>query len=150
MSYPKQLSIEAKKIFTKILNQLGTEDYLKINVNGPDPVFMPVTVEKLGEYTNALGTGFELSLAHYYEQHGDLMRDPETVFFVVDNRTAEQPGTEWIGVWPVEFTQDNMGLYYRCIKQQDGKTVFNARQQSDLTTFCNQWLKNIKYQQEIK
>ena len=41
---------------------------IKLEVNG----FMPLVIEKVDEH--------RLSVAHYHEQYGDLMRDPEIVF----------------------------------------------------------------------
>jgi len=46
--------------------------------------------------------GGEISIAHYYEQNGDLMRDPEMTF-AVDNKKQT--------LTPLTYTQDNMGLY---------------------------------------
>jgi len=41
----------------------------------------------------------EVSIAHYYEQNGDAMRDPEIVF-----------NQRWL---PVEITQDPVGIHRR-------------------------------------
>ncbi len=41
----------------------------------------------------------EVSIAHYYTQNGDAMRDPEIVF-----------GVRWL---PIEITQDPVGIYRR-------------------------------------
>lgn len=54
---------------------------------------MDLTIEKVRSN--------EISVAHYYKQRGDLMRDPEIVYRVEDG--------EWI---PVEYTQDP-GIYQR-------------------------------------
>jgi len=60
------------------------DDHIKLDVDG----FMPLTIEKVSED--------RVSVAHYKEQHGDLMRDPEIVFRVLDDGT-------WFAV---EYTQD--------------------------------------------
>ena len=41
----------------------------------------------------------QVSVAHYYTQNGDAMRDPEIVF-----------GVHWL---PIEITQDPVGIYRR-------------------------------------
>jgi len=60
-----------------------------VKVESPQTGFMPLTIE------NVPGQG--VSVAHYYEQEGDLMRDPEIVF-----------NSAWHAI---EYTQDNLGLY---------------------------------------
>lgn len=55
---------------------------------------MPLTIEKVADN--------RLSVAHYYEQNMDLMRDPEVVFDTEN------------GVWrAVEYIQDNLSIYQR-------------------------------------
>lgn len=65
-----------------------------------------------------------VSAAHYYEQHGDAMRDPEVVF---------NPAT-WLAV---EYTQDNLGTYQR---------VKEGFYSPSLESFCKTWAKNLKEQ----
>ena len=68
------------------LARLNRENFhIRVVVDG----FMPLVIE------NVPGQG--VSVAHYYEQEGDLMRDPEIVFNV-----------NWRAI---EYTQDNLGIY---------------------------------------
>jgi hypothetical protein len=64
--------------FAKHLVQLlGGVHAVRIAVPG----FMPLSVEEIGSSDN----GHRLvSLCHYGEQNGDLMRDPDLVFMVTD------------------------------------------------------------------
>ena len=55
--------------------------------------------------TSAVGPGPRglptVSVAHYYTQNGDLMRDPEMVFEVGPDGAFH----------PVSYQQDNLGIY---------------------------------------
>jgi len=48
---------------------------------------MSLTIEKPDSNLNPSGKVTTYGLSHYYEQNGDLLRDPEMVFIVVDNRS---------------------------------------------------------------
>lgn len=76
-----------------------------------------------------IGDG-EYSIAHYYEQNGDSMRDPE-ITFRVDEQNKE--------IYPTSYLQDNMGIFY------ETKHVAAAAVQ-DLKEFMVQWLTNIPQQ----
>ena len=65
----KPVSASAKKVIQQ-LEAMMIDGYVKIdNARG---IFMPVIVEQVGRN--------QISIAHYYEQNGDLMADPEIVF----------------------------------------------------------------------
>ncbi len=84
--------------------------------------FDDLVIEKIGEQ--------EYSIAHYYEQNGDLMRDPEITF-----RIDEKEGA----IWALSYTQDNLGIYYET-KDRSQKQV------EELLGFFDQWLINIENQ----
>ncbi len=67
--------------------RVGGEFHLRIE----NPPYMCLVIEVV-----AAG---EISLAHYYYQNGDSMRDPEIVF-----------NAQWL---PIEITQDPVGYYRR-------------------------------------
>lgn len=72
----------------------------------------------------------EYSMAHYYTQNGDAMRDPEITFTVdQENRTVS----------PLSYQQDNMGIYYRTCDR-------SPEEIQDLMHFWKQWLANIREQ----
>lgn len=94
---------------------------------------MPVHVECLQR--TPLGPLF--SVAHYYEQNGDLVPDPDVVFV----RTAD-------GWAPISFQNS---IAYRVAVQfhEDGEIEVDEREQRDLVAFCNQWMRNIQEQQGL-
>ena len=72
------------KIFCDLLERMQGKQHLKI-MNEP---FMPLTIEKIGEgIITPWGEGEQYSLCHYYEQNGDLMRDPEMCFVIAKHQT---------------------------------------------------------------
>lgn len=111
------------------LNKLCVQEYRKIDNGGK--AFMPVTVEKLE--TTKLGEVW--SVAHYYRQNGDLMRDPEMLFL-------KGGDGEW---YPLSFQQDGLGYVNHVACAKTGAYI--AKRQKDLATFTTTWMKNIKEQQ---
>ena len=72
----------------------------------------------------------EYSIAHYYTQNGDRMRDPEITFMMDDTAQC---------VYVLSYTQDNMGIYY----ETEDRT---EEQIEELMEFFDQWLTNIRDQ----
>lgn len=79
--------------------------------------------------------------AHYSEQNGDLMADPE-IEFAVDE--AEQT------IEPVLFRNDYTGSYDEVYKEVDGQMMYSQRLRVNLDEFLHIWLKNLKQQGFIK
>ena len=136
----KPLSKKAEAIFNKLtegLTKVG--DHKKIdNANGS---FMAVCVEIIDE-TKA---GKIVSVAHYFEQNGDLMRDPDCTFLISDGTFTGEAG-----VFPISFRQDNMGIDQEAATvQEDGHILMHPNMQRDISTFCCQWMKNIQEQQDL-
>lgn len=64
----------SKKVCSDLLVKLNGKQHLRIEI----PEYMPLVIELIGEQVSTpFGIGKLYSLAHYYEQNGDLMRDPE-------------------------------------------------------------------------
>ena len=131
----KCLNTRAKLIIQQLYEAMFRESYMltegshaKINNN---PAFMPIVIEKVGILP---GYGEVISIAHYGEQSGDLMAAPKMEFSII--------GGDY---YPISFRND-----YLCknnsIFEDDG---INLPLQHDLTTFANQWMRNIAEQQEI-
>lgn len=95
--------------------------------------FMPVHVECL--HHSGLGPLF--SVAHYYEQNGDLVPDPDVVFVHTTN-----------GWSPISF-QNSLAYRVAVHFHDDGTTEVDEREQADLVSFCNQWMRNIQEQQGL-
>jgi hypothetical protein len=89
-------------------------------VDNAKGAFMAVCVERVEES----GHGPIFSVAHYFEQNGDLVPDPD-----------------------VTFLRDAAGDFYPL--DDDGSVRVNRAQQADLAYFAANWTKNIRQQQGL-
>jgi hypothetical protein len=123
---------EKSKIVLDKLWKYATQNngYHKLN---NDPTFMSLTIEILDNN--------QISLCHYGEQNGDLMRDPEMVFWKDENGNY----------FPFYFRNDYVGLEEFSGEIIDKKLVINnVEKQKNQIEFVDIWMENIKYQQGIK
>ncbi|OQW45400.1 MAG: hypothetical protein A4C66_01460 [Nitrospira sp. HN-bin3] len=121
--------------FAKSLDQLlGGSTAVRITVEG----FMPLSGEEIG----IDGEGHRLvSLCHYGEQNGDLMRDPDIVFMFQDaphGSIAE----------PVSFRNDYLGLDHEvyCYDEAGQRTHLDTKLKRDLKEFAQIWFTNLNAQ----
>jgi len=126
------LNEKAEAIFRKL-----TEGMVKVgdhrkwdNASG---TVMAACVEIIGR----TGLGPLVSVAHYYEQNGDLMRDPDVVFVI----GADQH------VYPISYRQDGLGIDQEAAVVEDGQWKVRTKMQADLAKFASQWMRNIAEQQ---
>jgi N12 class adenine-specific DNA methylase len=96
----------------------GEACYMKLQAKG----YEDLVVEAIG--------GEEYSIAHYYDQNGDSMRDPE-ITFTIDQENKS--------IHPASFLQDGIGVYY---ETEDAAPAMVK----DLKEFMVQWFTNIKNQ----
>ncbi|MDF0653164.1 MAG: hypothetical protein P0121_17055 [Nitrospira sp.] len=102
------------------------------------PEYMPLSVEEIGVSQD----GHRLvSLCHYGEQNGDLMRDPDIVFLfhnVPDGAAAE----------PVSFRNDYLGIVQDVYRYDEAgrRTHVLPTLKQDLTEFSESWFANLKDQ----
>lgn len=108
----RKLAVFAKPILD------GEARYMKLKSEG----FEDLVLEAIG--------GDEYSIAHYYRQNGDAMRDPE-ITFTIDK--------EALAICPTSFLQDDAGIFYET-QNASYNTV------KDLKEFMSQWFTNIKGQ----
>lgn len=108
--------------------------HIRIDNNKPDSAIMAVVVEWVGDCK----LGGTYSIAHYYEQNGDLMVDPEMTFLkAADGR-----------YYPMSIKMDGLGVYREGIVWEDGEPRYlNKREQRDEAIFAGMWMQNIKWQQ---
>lgn len=140
---------KARKILdtlTKGLIEIGDNQ----KIDNSEGVFMAVHVECIG----IVGDGRLYSVAHYFKQNGDMMRDPDVVFFQVDTFKEGYPEHSRdefpVEYYPVSFEQSSMGLYQEAIVFcSDGIEGVRPKMQKSITSFCNDWMRNIKEQQGI-
>ena len=137
-SLDSKATLTIQKLYTAMTDPKYRQDedgnYGKIANN---PNLMPVIVEKVGHLT---GYGEIISIAHYGEQNGDLMADPEMTFTIMDGK-----------YYPILFKNDYVGLYQEVFDyNEDGEPeAINTKLQSDLVAFANQWMRNIVSQQSL-
>lgn len=106
-------------------------------IDNTDEAYMPVYIEIIDRSE----TCNHISLAHYGEQNGDMMRDPEMLF------ALHKETRQFI---PYYYRNDYMGVEQYSVKWTDEGILLNRRLQADHTTFANQWLRNIAAQQGIR
>jgi hypothetical protein len=129
-----KLSPQATAVMDTLTAGMSVSDHKKID--NAEGTFMALHVECIGKCN--LGPIF--SLAHYYEQHGDLMRDPEMLFIQAEDG----------GYYPAEIWQDPVNSHGVGVLIEDGNAVsIDETEQADLTVFSEVWLKNIRQQQGL-
>lgn len=126
-------------IISKIAHEVGIDltvcrptigAHVKVE-NGP---YMPLCIEVIDQSL--------VSVAHYYEQNGDLVPDPDMVFY-----TGYGLENGWV---PVSI-QQNMGTYTVATELENGQVAsFYPRRQADLASFANMWARNIKAQRFLE
>ena len=85
--------------------------------------YQPLVIERHGEL---------ISVAHYYEQNGDLIPDPD----------VELHYPSWV---PTAITQAFLGYRTKFI-ERDGQTFVDTRFHSEVSSFLALWARNIKAQ----
>jgi hypothetical protein len=139
----RKINQQSTKIFCRLMAQLDSNNHVKLYSEG----FMPLVLEMVAENIQTpFGRAKLYSLAHYYKQNGDMMRDPEMCFVVIDSR-KEKNDFENIFIFPQMFRQDNLGIYEESILISENKiTGCKKRWQDSHCHFTNTWLKNISQQ----
>jgi len=95
-----------------------------------DP-YMDFIVEKIADDLPNDNKGFVISIAHYFEQNGDLCCDPEmTIAIYPESKQAEA----------LSFQQAIPPIYQRVYPEPG---MVSPRLKKDLNSFLKQWLKNL-------
>ena len=132
----KAINKQAKKVMDVLIEgvDIDADDSKKIdNTKG---TFMPVHIE----YVTNCEFGAIYSVAHYYEQNGDLMRDPDMEF--IKGGDGEY--------YPISFWQDAPLVRDETVLWKTGEiTGWMGKEQAKLVPFANTWMKNIKDQQGL-
>ena len=130
-TFVKPVSASAKKVIQQ-LEAMMIDGYAKIdNTNG---AFMPVVIEQVGEN--------QISIAHYYEQNGDLMADPEIVFL----KKEYSYGVEY---YPIYERMSGLGSDIELVIFKNRKPKLISRLQKQAASFCTDWMRTIVVQQGI-
>lgn len=132
----RPINLKAQAMMDRLTAGITRENsHTRIDNNKPDSALMAVVVEWVGDCK--LGDVF--SIAHYYEQNGDLMADPEMTFL-----KASASGK----YFPMSFKMDGLGIYREGIIWEAGEPRrINAKEQRDEAIFAGEWMQNIKWQQ---
>ena len=147
----RHINQSAKKVMDKLVKNLNkpgdarvfdAHNYTK-RWNGG---IMAVHVQNIGNISST-GSGNLYSIAHYYKQNGDLMRDPEMIFLASQriNRKYELVDT----YYPIYFRQDPYTEEESGIIEDGKITKYRPKIQAEHTKFANLWLQNIKKQQNL-
>ena len=131
------LTRRSAKIFKRLIAGLcwqGEAGERSRKVDNAPGAYMAVSVEAC--WPNLF------SVTHYGEQNGDLMADPDMVFWL-----SPEDGK----VYPVSFRNDYAGHSNEAMTfGQDGKIEsWDAAQMRDMREFADMWMRNIANQQEV-
>jgi hypothetical protein len=134
----KKLNKTAAIIFNHLVAMLGEQDHIKVdNSNG---TFMPVSFDFLHDTKFVDNDAKVFAMAHYFEQNGDLVPDPDMTFIQLVNLPEI--------IYPASITTQ-FG-HRQSIWKGNGVWKINRKEQADQTIFANQWLLNIKDQQQLQ
>ena len=130
----KQLNAES----TNTINQMiGMMNGRCVKIDNSDGEFMPVFISTTYEDDRSK----ILTVGHYHSEKGDIIADPE-MQFLFDTVTGSY--------FPLYYRQDALEIENYSVKIEDG-LIFGVKKslQAEHTEFANQWLNNIKLQQEL-
>lgn len=118
--------VEAHKLAESFCNPAAQpEFYLKVEVPG----YLPLVIEHLVAPDHGRQV---VSIAHYGEQNGDAMRDPEMVF---DFETGE----------PLYFRNDYVGIE-QYVYETPARERYRPHLRRDLRQFADTWARNLQAQ----
>ena len=97
--------------------------------------YMDLHIEDIGNYRDLLGRSIKVySLAHYYKQNGDMMRDPDVEFGVNFEKQA---------VFPLLYRNDGVGFIQDVFDDNDNLVL---RIEKSIGEFLLLFVNNIKDQ----
>ena len=102
------------------------------------PGYMPLSVEEIGVSQDGRRL---VSLCHYGEQNGDLMRDPDIVFLFYNL-------PEGVAAEPVSFRNDYLGLSQEVYRYDETgrRTHVVSSLKQDLKEFARAWFVTLREQ----
>ena len=130
------------KTLIGMLNRLQPHE-LQFHIKIENPPYMPLTIEGIGTGPRSLPA---VSVTHYGEQNGDLMRDPEMCF------EMEIQNGQTVALMPYYYRNDYMGIEEQSVNEgqhsQDGEQPIrvNLKQIRQHGAFARSWDRNLKRQ----
>lgn len=144
----KSLTKTAQKVFAAAIARLGEGQHVKIDAAAG--TYMALVVEQIGttRYAGPRADGKPAtvypvySFAHYGEQNGDAMRDPDVTMM-------RCPSTG--DLYPITFRNDWIGKSDEALVYDDNGYIRGHRpkMQASITSFCTTWAANLKHQQGL-
>ena len=133
----KAINNRAKKVMDLLIEGVDSSADDSKKIDNSRGVFMPVHIE----HVSSCELGQIFSVTHYYEQNGDLMRDPDMEFIKAGDGEY----------YPISFWQDAPIIRDEPVEWGDKQDIvrLDAKLQASLATFANLWMKNIKRQQRL-
>lgn len=135
------LNEKATAIFRKLVEGLkwGEDDSQRCRVlDNAKGTFQALHIEVIYGWQDG---SLLVSLAHYGQLNGDLMKDPDMTFVLSPDGKA----------YPCTYQNDWMGVFQSFMsKEQDGLRISHPRQYRDACSFAATWMDNIQWQQGIK
>ena len=130
----KQLSVKS----TNILNQIvGMMNGWGIKIDNTDGEFMPVFISTTYEDDRSK----IFTVGHYQSEDGNILANPE-MQFLFDEYTGS--------FYPIYYRQDSLEIENYSVKIDDGLILgVNKPLQAEHVEFANNWLANIKLQQNL-
>lgn len=119
------------------------QNFIKLEKLGLSEIKEAITLKSNGymdliiEVIEETETTRDLSLAHYFEQNGDLMADPEIVVRIYKKMK---------NVEVLSYRQDSMGLEQFVYKMAGGTKMVNVGLKTQLNSFFSEWLNNLLHQ----
>lgn len=116
-----------KEIFAKhglAFDKVGAH----LKIQDANKTYMPLCIERIAPDM--------VGVMHFYIQEGDVMRDPDIVFWT--------PKTG--GWYPLEYQQDSLGIYQEIGTVEDGKLRYKPVLYADILGFTTAWAKNLRAQ----
>jgi len=109
-----------------------TDGELRANGRSQSGGFMDLVFEKLPHLNGASGqTSNAFSMAHYFEQNGDLCQDPEMVVLVYPELAMAEAYSFQQAIPPV----------YQEVYPEPGR--YRPKLKTELNRFLRQWLQNL-------
>lgn len=106
--------------------------------------YMPLSIERIGTGPRGFPA---VSVCHYGEQNGDLMRDPEMCFEVIPAGPNAVADT-WA---PYYFRNDYAGIEQEVYSTNDaGQLCVRPKLLSELIAFARTWDSNLRQQEFIQ
>jgi hypothetical protein len=118
------------KTIAKIIQMCGGVENLSVSI--PNEPYMRLVIEHIGVGPRGYPA---ISVAHYFEQNGDLCQDPELCFELV-------PHGAHVSYEPYLFQQAIPALYQEVF----ATGAENVRLKRQLMSFAQQWDRNLQAQ----